>query len=96
MDSKTRSSLSAMANGIDAIFQIGKGNLNENMLKSIGEALFVRELIKITVLKGCEYSAKELMYLLEGELKAEGVRAIGNKIILYKKSDKKDIKHILD
>ncbi len=48
---KQRSYLRSLANKMDAIFQIGKDGLNDNLLKQIDDALEARELIKISVLK---------------------------------------------
>ena len=49
--SKERAYLRSLSNGIDAIFQIGKGGVNENQLKQIDDALEKRELVKIPVLE---------------------------------------------
>ena len=50
LTSKQRAALRAMANPIDTIFQVGKGGVNEQMCKSIADALEARELIKLKVL----------------------------------------------
>ena len=94
LTSKQRAELKSVASRIDAVFQIGKGNLSEVQLKEIDAVLAKRELIKLSVLKSCEYSAKELIEILCNALEAEPVAAIGNKIILYKRSDDDTIKHI--
>lgn len=94
MTSKTRAQLKSIAVNIKPIFQIGKGGTNDNMIKSIGDALFAHELIKITVLRTCDYSGQELAALLELRTGAETVCVIGSKIVLYKRSDKEGIKHI--
>lgn len=48
---KQRSYLKSLANGIEPIFQVGKGSINDNMIKQFNDALEARELIKINVLK---------------------------------------------
>jgi len=48
---KQRSYLRSLANSIEPIFQIGKGGINDNMIKQFNEALEARELIKVAVLK---------------------------------------------
>ena len=50
MTSKQRAYLRGLANNIDAIFQIGKNGINDNLIKQLNYALEARELIKITVL----------------------------------------------
>ena len=50
LNSKQRAFLRASANKTDSIFQIGKGGINEQLIKSVDEALEASELIKLTVL----------------------------------------------
>lgn len=49
--SKERSKLRSLASVEDTIMQIGKNGINENLVKSLSDALDKRELIKISVLK---------------------------------------------
>ncbi len=94
LTSKQRSYLRGLASVKDAVYQIGKSGLQDNVLKQLDDALTARELIKITVLKNCVSTAKELIGELASALKAEPVAAIGEKIILYRYSVKDGIKHI--
>ncbi len=94
LTSKQRAKLRALASSLDPVFQIGKGNLSDIQINEIAAALNKRELIKISVLKGCDYTADELIGDIAKELDAEPVAAIGNKIIIYRRSDDKTVKHI--
>jgi hypothetical protein len=47
---KAAGPLRKLANGIDTIFQIGKGGLGEPLIIQINDALEARELVKIRVL----------------------------------------------
>ncbi len=94
MTSKQRAKLRALASETEAIFQIGKGNLGEVQLSELQAALNKRELIKVSVLKGCDYSSEEILDELAYRLNAEPVAAIGNKAIIYRRSDDKSVKHI--
>lgn len=94
LTSKQRASLRAMANNLEPVFQIGKGNLSEVQLLELNNVLNKRELIKLTALRNCEYSASELLGILSDKLNAEPVAAIGNKLIIYRRSDDKSVKHI--
>lgn len=96
IDSKTRSKLSAMAQKIKPIFQIGKNGLTDIVLKELGDALEARELIKISVIKTSELEARNIIDQLAKQLNAQPVSVIGSKIVLYRKSRKMGIKHILD
>ena len=86
LNSRQRAQLRAMANGIDPIFQIGKGGIGENMAEQIDLALEKRELVKITVLETADVTAKEALEILSEAIGAEPVQAIGRKIVLYKES----------
>lgn len=94
MTSKERAKLRSLAMNIQPIFQIGKGGVGEAMLTGLDEALEKRELIKISVLRACENTAKELIGELAARLGAEPVTAVGNKIVLYRRSENEKIQHI--
>ncbi|WP_379966084.1 ribosome assembly RNA-binding protein YhbY [Ectobacillus sp. sgz5001026] len=83
---KQKRFLRAQAHHLSPIFQVGKGGVNENMVKQIGEALEVRELIKISVLQNCEYDRHEVAEELATSTQAELVQVIGGSIVLYKES----------
>ena len=89
--SKQRAYLRSLANGIPAIMQIGKGGMNENLLKTVSDALEARELIKLTVLENSGEDPKELLRAMAEELNAEPVAVTGKKIILYRASEKKPV-----
>ncbi len=94
LTSKQRAKLRSLASTMPSIFQIGKGAVSDNLTEGLDSALSARELIKITVLKNCDYEADDLMRLLEVKLRAEAVCRIGNKIVLYRYSRKEGVRHI--
>lgn len=94
MTSKERKVLSGIGQKLEPIFQIGKNGVEGLMIKELSNALEARELIKISVLRNCDYTAKEVIAILAEELQAEPISCVGNKIVLYRRSDRKDIKHI--
>ncbi len=94
LNSKQRAKLRAIGSGIDAYFQIGKGGINDNMIADISAALETHELVKITVLKTAEGSARDLMKELASAVGAEEVAVIGGKILIYRRSKREEIKHI--
>lgn len=83
---KQRSYLRSLANSIDPIFQVGKGGINDNMIKQFNEALEARELIKVAVLKNSIAETKELCNEAASLADAEVVQVIGKKFVLYKES----------
>ena len=85
---KERAYLRGLANNIDAIFQIGKNGIEETFLKQVEEALEKRELIKIKVLENSGLETREASDYICSKVGAEGIQAIGSKIVLYKQSKK--------
>ncbi|HOQ37054.1 MAG TPA: ribosome assembly RNA-binding protein YhbY [Acetivibrio sp.] len=83
---KQRSYLRSLANGIDSVFQVGKGGVNDNMIKQFNEALEARELIKVTVLKNSLEDVREVCDEAARLTGSEVVQVIGNKFVLYKES----------
>lgn len=94
LTSKERSNLRALAQTISPVTQIGKGGISENLIKSLSEALEARELIKVSVLNNNDDEPKQIALELEPLLNAEVVAVTGKKIVLYRRSHKKDIQHI--
>ena len=94
MTTKQRAYLKSLAMTVEPIFQVGKSSMTPGLTQAISEALEARELIKIAVLKNCDYDGDDLMRLLEMKLRAEAVCRIGAKIVLYRYSHKEGIKHI--
>ena len=89
--SKQRAYLRSLANPLPAIMQIGKGGVNENMLKTFSDALEARELIKLHVLENSGEEPREILNELASALDAEPVAATGRKIILYRASQKNPV-----
>ncbi|MDA7026866.1 ribosome assembly RNA-binding protein YhbY [Bacillus sp. CLL-7-23] len=74
------------AHHLTPIFQVGKGGVNDNMIKQISEALEARELLKVSVLQNCDQPKEEVRDALVSGTRAELVQTIGNMIVLYKES----------
>ena len=92
--SKQRSVLRSLAQTIEPIGQIGKGGVSDNMIESFSKALDTREIIKITVLNNSDEMPKFVAEDLASALNAEVVCTIGHKVVLYRRSEKKGVKHI--
>lgn len=92
--SKQRSNLRGMAQTIQPVTQVGKGGISENLLTTLSEALEARELIKVSVLNNNDDDPKDVAVELAQGLNAEVVAVTGKKIVLYRRSSKKDFKHI--
>lgn len=86
MTSKQRSYLKGLAMSKQAIFQLGKGDIDENFITQIDTALEARELIKITTLPSHLEGPHAAAATLAEETGAEVVQVIGSKIVLYRES----------
>ncbi|ABS74755.1 MULTISPECIES: ribosome assembly RNA-binding protein YhbY [Bacillus] len=83
---KQKRFLRSKAHHLTPIFQVGKGGVNENMVKQIAEALEARELIKVSVLQNCEDDKNDVAEALVKGTRSQLVQTIGNTIVLYKES----------
>ena len=84
LTSKQRAILRKEAQSLDVVFQVGKGEIDETLVRSTLECLDARELIKMRVLESSPYSAKEAAALLAEKTGAESVQVIGSRFVLYK------------
>jgi len=78
--------LRALAHDLSPIFQVGKGGVNEQMVREIGDALEARELVKVQILNNCTEDKDEVARVLSEGTDAELVQLIGHVVVLYKES----------
>ena len=83
LTSKQRAILRAAANTMDPVFQVGKGEIDETLIKSTADCLAARELTKMKVLDNSPYSAKQVAAILAEATGADVVQVIGSKFVLY-------------
>lgn len=83
---KQKRYLRSLAHHLTPIFQVGKGGVNANMVRQIGEALEARELIKVAILQNNLDDKHEVAETLARETGAELVQLIGHTVVLYKES----------
>jgi len=95
LTSKQRSQLRALANGLEPIVHIGKGDLGDALIKQADEALEARELIKCRVLETSLLSPREAAEALSQATRSQVVQVIGTKFILFRQSHRKDKKGLL-
>lgn len=86
--------LRGMANKLNPIVQVGKNDLSENAIKQADDIIERRELIKGSVLDGSCLTAKEAGEGLAEQLDAELVQVIGNRFVIYRRSQRDDVEHI--
>ncbi len=88
LTSKQRAFLRGMANGLDAIFQVGKNGVTPELRDTVHNALEARELVKINVLDNNMLGTAEAAELLASRTGAEIVQVIGSKFVLYRPAKK--------
>ena len=81
LTSKQRAALRGMANTMEPVFQIGKGEIDETLIKGVDDCIKARELIS-------EYDAREAADILCEAIHAECVQVIGRKFVLFRKKPK--------
>lgn len=86
MTGKQRAYLRAIANGIDAKYQIGKGGVDDGTLSMVDEALEANEIIKIKVLENSMLDVRETCGVICDKTGAFPVQCIGNKFVIYRES----------
>jgi len=75
LTSKQRAALRGIANTMEPVFQIGKGEIDETLIKGV-------------VLENSEYDAREAADILCEAIHAECVQVIGRKFVLFRKKPK--------
>ena len=87
MTGKERAAFRAKANGLEPLFQVGKGGMSDALIKQTDDALRARELIKVKVLlESSPITPRETADQLAAATGAEVIQVIGGVIVLYRES----------
>ncbi|GAO99754.1 ribosome assembly RNA-binding protein YhbY [Fructobacillus ficulneus] len=94
---KQKRYLRSQANGLTPIFSIGKAGANAEWLAEVQKALAKRELIKVNLQQGSEWSAKDLAKFIEENSTITVAQVIGKTLVLFQPAtDAKYIKVSLE
>ncbi|EYF07993.1 ribosome assembly RNA-binding protein YhbY [Chondromyces apiculatus] len=85
---KQRRHLRSLGHHLEALVQLGKGGLSENVTTAVGDALERHELVKIRLGTECPDDREEVAEALAGSLKAEVAQTLGRTILLYRRHPK--------
>ena len=88
LTSKQRARLRSLANDMDTIMQVGKDGVNENMIKTVSDALEARELIKMRARENSGMTSREAAEELAEAVGADVVSVVGTRFVLYRRSEK--------
>ena len=88
LTSKQRAFLRSLATSEDTILMVGKGGMNEQIIKQASDAIKKRELIKGKVLESAGITPREAAEEIADKINADVVQVIGTKFVLYKRNEK--------
>lgn len=88
LTSKQRAFLRGLANPIETIVMVGKGGMNDQIIRQADDALTARELIKGKVLETAGTTSKEAANEIAQAVNADVVQVIGSKFVLYRRNKK--------
>lgn len=86
MNTKQRAQLRSFANGIEAIVQVGKMGVTDQVIRQTDEALTARELVKCKTLETCALSVREACDAVCEAAGAEPVQIIGRVFVIYRQN----------
>lgn len=86
LTSKERAALRKMANQMQAIIQVGKLGIEDNLIRQVDDALTARELIKVKSLETAPVSPREIADELALSTGADVVQVVGRSIVLWRKN----------
>ena len=96
ISTKQRATLKALAQNLRPVLNVGKDNLNENAIVEIENYLSKHELMKIKILNNSTENAKDVMEFICKKTTAEPVLVVGKILIIYRFSNQKGVKHVLE
>lgn len=95
LNKKERITLRSKAQTLPDLVYVGKEGVTDNVINQIEDNLYAHELIKVKVQNTCDLEKEEVADYIAEKTECEVVTIIGTKIVLYKLSSKKNIKHLL-
>ena len=95
LDKKQRVQLRSLASQLKPVVWVGKDGFTTNVLNQIEQQLFDHELIKIAMQENVTPPTEFELTEMAVKIGAEVVTTIGRKIVLYRHSEKKNVKHVL-
>ncbi|GBU10517.1 RNA-binding protein [Erysipelotrichaceae bacterium] len=86
LTNKQQKFIRSQAQKIKATAQIGKNELSESAIESIGKLLEANELVKVHLLAAAVITKKEAIAILTDTFYLEYAYSIGNQLVIYKQS----------
>ena len=86
LSGKQKRFLKGLGHGLKPVITVGKGELNEALIKETTEALASHELIKVKILESCEMDRFEVAEGLASACDADVAQVLGRTLLLYKEA----------
>lgn len=81
---KQKRFLRALGHGLNPVITVGKGEINEALIRETNEALASHELIKVKILESCFMDRKDVAAALGEACGADVAQILGRTLLLYK------------
>ena len=81
---KQRRHLRALGHKLRATVQVGKGGIDDGLVKAVDQALGDHELIKVKIGEGASVDRHEAADELAQKTKSEVAQVLGNVVLLYR------------
>lgn len=81
---KQRRHLRALGHELKPLVQVGKGGIDDGLVKAVDQALSDHELIKVKVGEGASMDRHEVADALAGQTRSEVAQVLGNIVLLYR------------
>ncbi|MEO6777376.1 MAG: ribosome assembly RNA-binding protein YhbY [Kofleriaceae bacterium] len=81
---KQRHHLRGLGHKLDPLVQVGKGGIDDGLIKAVDQALADHELIKVRVGDTAELDRHEAADQLAADTHSEVAQVIGNIVLLYR------------
>ncbi len=85
LNGKQKRFLRGLGHGLKPVITVGKGEVNEALVKETAEAIACHELIKVKILESCLLDRFEVAEQLAAACQAEVAQVLGRTLLLYKK-----------
>jgi RNA-binding protein len=88
---KHRHHLRGLGHALNAIVQVGKGGIDEGLIKAVDQALADHELIKLKVGDTAELDRHAAAEEIAVQTRSEVAQVIGNVVLLYRANEEPTI-----
>jgi RNA-binding protein len=85
LNGKQKRFLRALGHGLKPVITVGKGEVNEALVKETAEAVACHELVKVKILESCALDRFEVAEALATACDAEVAQVLGRTLLIYKK-----------